>query len=695
MKLWKEYEGHIVDLIGKRNKYDNTIYTFDIETTSYIILYGKQLRPDTYLNLSEKEREDCIFQGSMYVWMFSVNDTVYYGRTWEDFRLFLERLEFFGTKEKKYVFVHNLSYEFQFLRNEFDFELVFARKSRKVIKAILKDFNIEFRCSYFLSNVSLEKLATIYNLPVKKLVGNLDYNIARCSLSTLSEDELEYCENDCLVVYEYIKFLLKTYVVLKEIPMTSTGFVRKELTELVQKNYKYRNKTRKSINIDGHVYNMLVDSFSGGYTHSNWLYSGEIIENVTSYDFTSSYPYCLVSEKYPSTAFRKCNIKKLEDLLENLAYIIRIKFFDIESKYFNNIISVSKCHSAKNIRRDNGRIIKADYVEMTINEIDLKLIQECYKIEKYEIIEIYYASKRYLPKEYINFILQKYENKTKFKNVKGKEIEYALEKAKFNALYGMTVTNNIRNNVLYDNENGWKEEDIGNKEILEKLKKEKQKGFLSFSWGTYCTSYARYNLISNLIKLDEFEIYSDTDSLKLKEGYNKKVIEDYNKHVVEKLKRVSEDLDIPFEKFAPKDSKGRNHCLGLFENETENGREFTYDRFITQGAKKYAYEIDGKISITVSGVPKKGAIGLKNLEDFKDDFVFEHKDTGKNLLIYNEEQKTFEFTDVEGNIVTLQDKYGSCIVPTTYVLGRSMDYVNLLTDESSMRAKFKEDKNDK
>lgn len=101
MKLWKEYEGHAIDLIGKRNKYDNTIYTFDIETTSYLILYGKQLRPDTYLNLTEKEREDCIFQGSMYIWMFSVNDTVYYGRTWEDFRLFLERLEFFRNERKK------------------------------------------------------------------------------------------------------------------------------------------------------------------------------------------------------------------------------------------------------------------------------------------------------------------------------------------------------------------------------------------------------------------------------------------------------------------------------------------------------------------------------------------------------------------------------------------------------------------
>lgn len=99
-----------------------------------------------------------------------------------------------------------------------------------------------------------------------------------------------------------------------------------------------------------------------------------------------------------------------------------------------------------------------------------------------------------------------------------------------------------------------------------------------------------------------------------------------------------------------------------------------------------------KFQLQFQEYQKSGAVGLKKLEDFKDNFVFEHKYTGKNLLIYNEEQKPFEFTDVEGNAVILQDKYGSCIVPTTYVLGRSMDYVNLLTDESSMRAKFKEDK---
>ena len=359
MKYWKDYEGHKVDLIGQRKKFDNTIYTFDIETTSYLILYGKQLSPEKYLDLTDQERSDALFQSTMYIWMFGINDQVYYGRTWEDFRLFLDRLEYYGTSEKKFCFVHNLSYEFQFLRNEFDFDMVFARKSRHVIKAILQDYNIEFRCSYYLSNVNLDKLSKVYQLPTEKLVGNLDYNTPRCYKTNLTQKELAYCENDAKVVYDYIKFLLTKYENLKDIPNTSTGFVRKELKESLRKDYAYRNMTRKSININPHVYNMLVDSFAGGYAHANRLYSGEVIKNVTSYDYVSSYPYCLVSEMYPATEFKPCKITKLNQLLPTLAYLIRIKFYDIESKYFNSIISVSKCHKGSNIRQDNRAYYKS------------------------------------------------------------------------------------------------------------------------------------------------------------------------------------------------------------------------------------------------------------------------------------------------------------------------------------------------
>lgn len=580
MKYWSEYYGHEVDIKGKRKKYDNTIYTFDIETTSFLILNNEQIPAVKYLQLSKKEQEECIFMSNMYIWMFGINDEVYYGRTWEEFKGFLIRLENWGTDCKKYVFVHNLAYEFQFLRNIFNMKNVFARKSRKPIKFELEDFNIEFRCSYMMSNCSLEKLADVYKLDVKKLVGNLDYSLMRNSKTELTEKELAYCENDCLVVYKYIEKELETYETMKSLPLTSTGHVRKELKNKIEKDYSYINKVRRSVNVDGHVYNLLIDAFAGGYTHANWIYADEVIKNVNSYDFTSSYPYVMLTEKYPAAEFRKIGVTKIEQMKSCFAYIVHVKFTNIKCKYYNNFISQSKCKKIYKGRYDNGRVMGAEELEIVLTDVDLKFIFETYEFESYEFLECYYSIYDYLPKQFLEFILEKYINKTKFKNVEGKEVEYALEKAKFNSLYGMTVTNNIKDEVIFDNKEGWSEKAISNEKIQELLEKEKKLGFLSFSYGVWVTAYARYNLLSNLIKLDEYVIYADTDSLKLRDGFDIEVINNYNKSVIEKIKKVSNELEIDINKFCPTDSKGIKHELGVFDHDA------FYKEFITQRCKK-------------------------------------------------------------------------------------------------------------
>ena len=72
-----------------------------------------------------------------------------------------------------------------------------------------------------------------------------------------------YCENDCLVIYYYIKRELEKYERVDKIPLTSTGHVRRELKELVLKDYAYKRKVRNAVNTDPHVYNLLVQAFMG------------------------------------------------------------------------------------------------------------------------------------------------------------------------------------------------------------------------------------------------------------------------------------------------------------------------------------------------------------------------------------------------------------------------------------------------
>ena len=100
MKKWSEYSGHKYEIIGKRKLIDSTIYTFDIETSSYLILDGKVIPASDYESLDSKSRERAIKQSNMYIWMFSINDKVYYGRTWDEFIEFL--ILYFNTILKKY-----------------------------------------------------------------------------------------------------------------------------------------------------------------------------------------------------------------------------------------------------------------------------------------------------------------------------------------------------------------------------------------------------------------------------------------------------------------------------------------------------------------------------------------------------------------------------------------------------------------
>lgn len=196
----------------------------------------------------------------------------------------------------------------------------------------------------------------------------------------------------------------------------------------------------------------------------------------------------------------------------------------------------------------------------------------------------------------------------------------------------------------------------------------------------------------NIIKLDDYVIYVDTDSCKLEKGFDINVILDYNKKVKERIEHVSKKLGIAFSKYCPKDIKGVSHLLGVFEKEnTENG-EYSYDEFITQGAKKYAFKDFEGIHITVSGVPKKGACAINNLEEFKDNLVFKYKDTGKNSKQYNDNQIATPMIDYQGNMFYVADKTGVCLLPDSYTLGKSLEYASLISDNTSNRAIYKEEK---
>src|SRR5699024_1979248 len=207
------------------------------------------------------------------------------------------------------IFIHNLEFEFQFLRKYFQWVNVFSLDTRKPIYA-LTTLGVEFRCSYILSNFSLAKLAeNLVKHKVSKLVGDLDYSLMRHSYTKMTEKEIEYVIHDGLIIIYYIEELLDEYRNITEIPITNTGFVRNTFRKACynSKYYWGYKKLMNKLTITVDEYKLLKEAFSGGFTHANALFVGKFQTNIGSLDFNSSYPAVMVTEKFPMSKAREVN----------------------------------------------------------------------------------------------------------------------------------------------------------------------------------------------------------------------------------------------------------------------------------------------------------------------------------------------------------------------------------------------------
>ena len=654
--------------------YDNNIYTFDIETTSIferdgeVFLFDYSKKPDYY--------KDCEKCGFMYIWQFSINSDVVYGRTWEQFSEFLLALKN-NIVGELIIYVHNLAFEFQFLRNVItDFE-VFARTPRHVIVARTDEFHAEFRCSLMLTNAALAAVPQMYNLPVEKMTGDLDYNQIRLSSTPLTDIELTYCEHDCLVVYELIRKMRDEYGKIKSIPLTATGILRRQFQLIYKNDKKYKKWLMQQLTVDIDSFVFQMKAFSGGYTHANSFYTGEIMHSVHSFDITSSYPTVMIAEKYPVSRFCDCTPKPLDELDSQHCWIVDVEFENIYSVYENNYLSLSKSIDRFHALTDNGRVVSADRIRYILTDVDIEILKKCYKWERCTVNRVQRAEKGYLDKQLIVKILDLYNIKTQYKGLENYKNEYLHAKQGINSVYGMCVTNLITDQVEYSDAGGWGVDKLTADAAQEKLTEifNNRNTFLSQAWGVYVTAYARKNLWSMITQIDTDVIYCDTDSIKYI-GDHDNLFNIYNKDIVNKLEKACKYHGIAADLLRPADSKGIRHPLGVFD------REDDYSSFVTLGAKKYAYKHkkDDNIEITLSGVKKSGAVALKTLKDFKKGFNFNYVHSGKKILTYNDEQDDLTVTDAAGRTERISCRYGINLMPTEYTIGMSEDYMAYIND---------------
>lgn len=688
------WDGRFVDgWQGKRRpKICQTIYSLDIEVTT-LLRY-----PDRWRcfdpNMDPKETLKAPKAAVPYIWQFGVEDKnkcrVYYGREFRELASLFSQMS--DQKQKKIVWVFNLAYEFQHLIDILPpISKMICRRAHHPIRFFVEEWNIEFRCAYLLTNVSLAVAAKQFTRLEKKSGEEFNYNVERSPLTALTDEQLEYCAYDILCLNDIIKYYREKYERLQWIPLTSTGEVRKAFRKRVPPDYIF--KIRKLVPKSALIFCLLMRAFMGGITHAMYLKVGRVLHDMISGDMASSYPTIACSEKFPMTPFFRVSPEKLETLnLENWAALIHVRFMGIESRFLNHYILRSSCRRITNATMDNGRVIAADSIEMVLTDVDYRIIKECYDIKAEKIISLHISRKEYLPKVLIEYILELYGNKTSLKGVEGMEEIYRDSKNRINAIaFGCFCQNIIKSSADYDYptkeeleadpslERGrqyWKSRALTLEYIEERLEelRESRSNLFAYQWGVWLTAYARRRLWEVVTALDPVKVgvakaaaYYDTDSCKAPESPEfYAAMERSNSEVDRKLREMCEDLELDFELTRPKDRHGVAHPLGHWENETPTP-ETRYQEFKTLGAKRYCYRDASGLHLTVAGVnPKKGVKALSCVDDLRKDMKFGYDVCGRSVSYYLDDMEPVEFRDVDGNVYRSTQKHGIAIVPSTY-----------------------------
>lgn len=631
---------------GSRRRYADIVCAFDIETTRI---------PGTDESI-------------MYVWQLQLGeDYTIIGRTWQEFQSLMRAIasNLFG----KYlvVYVHNLSFEFQFLRGIYDFQDsdVFCIKSRKVLRAEMLNA-IEFRCSYIHSNMSLAEYTAKMKVKHQKLSGEeYDYSKVRYPWTPLDEKELAYDIHDVKGLVEAITAEMKhDGDDLYSIPLTSTGYVRRDIKAAM---LRYGREHIAAIMPTYEVYQLLREAFRGGNTHANRYYVDKIVENVHSCDRSSSYPDVQCNCLFPVSPFFKDDDHDIEHVLDLIerrekACLMRIALtgnIHLSDKYWGcPYLSRDKSRNVKDGVYDNGRILSASYLETTITDVDLRIIMDEYDFDDINILDLYWSTYGRLPEPMVAQISKYYEYKTELKDVSGQEVFYTKSKNKLNSIYGMSAQDPVKAMILYSDFDYMEDDSKLPDRILEESNKH---AVTPYQWGVWTTAWARLRLEEGIKLAGDNFVYCDTDSVKYVGNVewtelNAKL---RNQSMINGAYAV--------------DRSGDFHFMGVWE------REMDYAEFKTLGAKKYAYTYSrgGATQITVAGVSKKkGAKELTaagGLKAFEEGFIF--REGGGNELVYNDHREAIE-KEIDGHKIQITSNV--TIKPSTYELGVTAEYRNLL-----------------
>lgn len=616
MKLWTS-TGHDGKQAKTYRVYDNLDEWKHAEMKRFPPSYKKW--HDKYLRVGcgfDIETTTVCSMSYMYHWQFSWDDSVILGRTWDDLsELFQTVHDYLDKRQAKVIcWVANLGYEFSFIHDRFPITGVFARAERQPIKCDLG--RIEFRdCLYLSGQGGLANLAKNY-CQTAKMTGDIDHKIIRTHQTPLTETEQGYCIADVAILSEWSAYCFHRWTGAgksNKIPLTATGIVRDAIRSAVDDTdsvtadciARYPNTAEK--------YNFWMRwLFRGGYTHANIFHVGDRLKNIIGADFTSSYPAVMMHCDYPVSIFLPTDLQTdghhiTDSQLDTDSVWMIVRVYDIVTSTMHTIESGHKIIDGDGIKLDNGRLVKADWVELALTELDYKILEMFYDWSSIKVKYAESATKGKLPLYVLQPMMQAYQTKCKLKAAGMDDTaDYRNAKSMVNSFYGCMVQRLNFDEITWNQTDGWNTVP-SSKSYADMVKKQ----ILLPQWGIWVTAWARYNLLQTVKQLDPDKqhnnvVYCDTDSIYMIEtDRNREIIDRYNENMFAVNQRYPAEFN----------------DIGAFDW-IDKGALW---EFKTLGAKRYLKwdPVRNVIKVTVAGLKLGSYEGMLASDEPEDDSAVE------------------------------------------------------------------------
>lgn len=486
--------------------------------------------------------------------------------------------------------VHEFSFTTMITGNGlfYKIEVYFKKYGHKVSK-------ITFLDSLKLLNFSVEKIATDFKLPIRKL--ELDYDAKREIGHKLTSHEIDYITNDVAIMARALNIMFE-----KELTRMTIG--SSALHDYEQRQPKFTDLfPQMGLEIDRDIRRC----YRGGWTYLNPEYANQMISSGCVIDKNSMHPSQMYYEALPiGRPFSY--VGKYEVDSDYPLYVQNISCsFELKPHKLPCIQIKTSSYFRVNewLTSSNGEL-----VNLCLTSLDLELF-----LENYDVYDLTYhngwkfRAAKGLFKDYIDYWTNEKINAKKLQN----GATYVISKTMLNSLYGKFGTNPVSVEKM-----PYLKDDIVHYQILPPETKKP----IYIPMAAFITAYSRNDVIRHAQKIVDYSldkygenrfVYADTDSL----------------HA---LLLADEIKEIPGFELDP-------YKLGAWDVESE----FNRAKFIRQ--KCYMEEVDGELSVHVAGLPRKLA-RFMTFDNFRPGFNV--NELGEEVLKGNEK---LNYKHVKGGVI--------------------------------------------